>query len=118
MQYSATSVIEARSRGVLDAPVPAPPRLRRATSSLGRQSFSEGGKPRHDGGGRGYGANNAYCAVSPSSIPRFNTARAASRCSVVMWLATMRMAVASTAASSVKPRIGITSGTKSNGRMK
>ena len=35
-----------------------------------------------------------------------------------MWPATMRMAVASTAASSAKPRMGITSATKSNGRMK
>ena len=53
-----------------------------------------------------------------SSIPRFSAARAASRCSCVMWLATMRMAVASTAASSVKPSTGSMSGMKSNGRMK
>ena len=50
--------------------------------------------------------------------PRFSAARAASRCSGVMWLATMRIAVASTAASSVKPSTGSMSGTKSNGRMK
>jgi putative acetyltransferase len=33
----------------MDARVPSPPRLRRATNSLGRRSFSEGGKPGHDG---------------------------------------------------------------------
>ena len=50
--------------------------------------------------------------------PRCNAARAASRCSGVMWLATIRIAVASTAASSVKPSNGSMSGAKSNGRMK
>ena|SRR5215211_4555271 len=52
------------------------------------------------------------------SMPRFSAARAATRCSEVMWVATMRIAVASTAASSVKPSTGSMSGTKSNGRMK
>ena len=33
---------------ILGRPVPAPPRLRRATSSLGRRSFSEDGKPDDD----------------------------------------------------------------------
>jgi hypothetical protein len=32
----------------VDGRVPSPPRLRRATISLGRRSFSEGGKPGHD----------------------------------------------------------------------
>jgi hypothetical protein len=32
----------------VDARHPSPPRLRRATSSLGRRSFSEGGKAGHD----------------------------------------------------------------------
>ena len=45
-------------------------------------------------------------------------ARAASRWSCVMWLETRRIAVASTAASSVKPSTGSMSGMKSNGRMK
>ena len=57
-------------------------------------------------------------ALIPRSIPRFNAARAASRCSGVMWVATIRIAVASTAASSVKPSTGSMSGMKSNGRMK
>ena len=35
-----------------------------------------------------------------------------------MWVATIRIAVASTAASSVKPSNGSMSGAKSNGRMK
>ncbi|MGY3454560.1 hypothetical protein ACVWW5_000010 [Bradyrhizobium sp. LM3.4] len=74
----------------------------RAAAARGRRSCGE----RYD------------TAPRPPSTPRFSAARAASRCSFVMWLATMRIAVASTAASSVKPRIGITSGTKSNGRMK
>ena len=43
---------------------------------------------------------------------------AAARCSGVMWVATMRIAVASTAASSVKPSTGSMSGMKSKGRMK
>jgi hypothetical protein len=59
-----------------------------------------------------------YFPPSLSSIPRFSAVRAASRCSGVMWVATMRSAVASTAASSVKPSTGSMSGTKSNGRMK
>ena len=33
---------------LMDARIPSPPRLRRATSSLGRRSFSEGGKSGHD----------------------------------------------------------------------
>ena len=48
----------------------------------------------------------------------FSAARAASRCSGVIWFATSRIAVASTAASSVKPSTGNISGMKSNGRMK
>jgi hypothetical protein len=32
----------------VDARLPSPPRLRRATISLGRRSFSEGGKAGHD----------------------------------------------------------------------
>ena len=56
--------------------------------------------------------------ASAVSIPRFSAARAASRCSCVMWPATMRRAVARTAASSVKPSNGSMSGMKSNGRMK
>ena len=63
-------------------------------------------------------ASRAVCSTSAGSSPRFSAARAASRCSGVMLLATMRIAVASTAASSVKPSIGSMSGTKSNGRMK
>src|SRR5213595_3560963 len=47
-----------------------------------------------------------------------DAARAASRCTGVMWVATSRIAVASTAASSVKPSTGNMSGMKSNGRMK
>ena len=62
--------------------------------------------------------SSGYSDTSAVSIPRFSAARAASRCSCVMWPATMRMAVASTAASSVNPSTGSTSGTKSNGRMK
>jgi hypothetical protein len=38
---------EAR-RDDVDARLPPPPRLRRATTSLGRRSFSEGGKAGHD----------------------------------------------------------------------
>jgi hypothetical protein len=34
--------------GILGRPVPSPPRLRRAMNSLGRRSFSEGGKPGDD----------------------------------------------------------------------
>ena len=56
--------------------------------------------------------------TSALSIPRFNAARAASRCSGVMWARPCRIAVASTAASSVKPSTGSMSGMKSNGRMK
>src|SRR5579871_1274010 len=33
----------------MDARIPSPPRLRRATASLGRRSLSEGGKSGHDG---------------------------------------------------------------------
>jgi hypothetical protein len=32
----------------VDARPPSPPRLRRATNTLGRRSFSEGGKAGHD----------------------------------------------------------------------
>jgi hypothetical protein len=41
-------MMESKRRGVLDRPVPSPPRLRRATNSLGRRSLSEGGKPGDD----------------------------------------------------------------------
>jgi peptide/nickel transport system ATP-binding protein len=37
----------------MDPRVPSPPRLRRATNSLGRRSFSEGGKPGGDEAGNG-----------------------------------------------------------------
>jgi len=106
IQYSEAPVIEPRGRGVLDSP-PEPVIGLAEGETRWRGMTAECVAPR-------------YCAAlaSASSTPRFSAARAASRCSVVMWLATMRMAVASTAASSVKPRIGITSGTKSNGRMK
>ena len=50
--------------------------------------------------------------------PRCNASRAAARCSGVMWVATIRIAVSSTAASSVKPSTGSMSGMKSNGSTK
>ena len=53
-----------------------------------------------------------------SSIPRASAARAASRCSGRICAATMRIAVASTAASSAKPSAGSMSGTRSYGSTK
>src|ERR1700744_1209155 len=36
---------------MMDCRVPSPPRLRRATNSLGRRSFGKGGKPGNDNAG-------------------------------------------------------------------
>jgi hypothetical protein len=42
--------MKSKGRGVLDAPVPAPLGYAGPIRALGRRSFSEDGKPRHDGG--------------------------------------------------------------------
>ena len=59
----------------------------------------------------GEGGAESVTARHSVSIPRAIAARAASRCSGRMWVATMRSAAASTAASSAKPIAGSRSGT-------
>ncbi|RXH19707.1 hypothetical protein EAS54_05845 [Bradyrhizobium guangzhouense] len=51
IQYAAASRLNHCCLGVLDRPVPAPPRLRRGLHQRSaRRSFSEGGKPGDDSG--------------------------------------------------------------------
>ena len=106
------------SRGGPGAAVPRHPGGALSPAAIG----TAGAICRRDGAGPAGRSDllTAVAAYFSTSLtpPRCNAARAASRCSGVMWLATIRIAVASTAASSVKPSTGSMSGTKSNGSMK